>query len=495
MRRELPWLLERARRAGDRAALEGGGERVTYAELALRARRAAQALRELGAEPGEPLGALLGNGLPFALALHASLLCGTAFLPLNARLTARELAPQLAESGARLLLHGPGALAEIAAELGRALPGLRVAPAAALARAEAKPLPDPAPPDPEAILAILFTSGTEGRPKGALLPAGSFAASAAASARHLGRAAGARWLACLPLYHVGGLSILVRSLLAGTTVLLHERFDASAVSRALDAERATGISLVPTMLARLLEARGPQPAPAALRCLLLGGAPAPAALLERARERGLPVAPTYGLTEACSQVATRRPGEAHGPEGAGLEPLPGIALRIAREDGSEAAPGEAGEILVRGPGLMRGYLGRPEESAAALRGGWLHSGDLGRLDARGWLRVLDRRSDLVVSGGENVYPAEVEAALLEHPAVREAGVAGVPDPDYGSRPAAWLVVEGEPPAPDELLAFCRARLAGYKLPVRFTFVPALPRGPGGKLLRRHLARASREDPR
>jgi O-succinylbenzoic acid--CoA ligase len=492
--RELPWLLERAERAGEREALEVGGRAVSWAELALRARRAAQALRELGAEPGEALAVLLGNGLPFAVLLHASLLLGTAFLPLSPRLTARELAAQLAESGARLLLHGPAALAATARELARALPGLRLAPAEALANAAAKPLPDPAPPDPSATLAVLFTSGTSGRAKGAVLPVASFEASARASALHLGAPPGERWLACLPLHHVGGLSILLRSLVTGSTAVLHERFDAFAVSRALDRSRVTGVSLVPTLLARLLDARGPRPAPAALRCLLLGGGPAPLALLERARDLHFPVSPTYGLTEACSQVATRRPGDREGPLDAGLEPLPGTALRIVREDDSDAATGEPGEILVRSATLMRGYLGRPEESAHALRGGWLHTGDVGVLDARGRLRVLDRRSDLLVSGGENVYPAEVEAALLEHPAVREAGVAGVPDPEYGRRPAAWLVVEGEPPAPEALRAFCRERLAAYKVPVRFAFVQALPRSASGKLLRRELPGLSGEDP-
>lgn len=186
MRHELPWLLERAERAGEGEALEVEGRAVSWAELALRARRAAQALRELGAEPGEVLPVLLGNGFPFAVLLHASLLCGTAFAPLSPRLTASELAAQLAESGARHLLHGPGALAATAHEVARALPGLRLAAAEPLADSAAKPLPDPAPLDPSAALAVLFTSGTSGRAKGAVLPVASFEASARASALHLG---------------------------------------------------------------------------------------------------------------------------------------------------------------------------------------------------------------------------------------------------------------------------------------------------------------------
>jgi O-succinylbenzoic acid--CoA ligase len=221
--------------------------------------------------------------------------------------------------------------------------------------------------------------------------------------------------------------------------------------------------------------------------VLLGGGPAPRELLRRARSLGFPIATTYGLTETASQVATlplalaRRDGDAVGV------PLFPSELRIVSPDGVALPPGQPGEIAVRGPTLMKGYLGRPAETATALRNGWLHTGDVGVLDPAGFLRVLDRRSDLIVSGGENVYPAEVEAALREHPAVGDAGVAGEPDPRFGRRVAAWVVLRADARATaPELDAFCRARIAGYKIPRAFHFVAELPRGPSGKLLRREL---------
>jgi O-succinylbenzoic acid--CoA ligase len=291
----------------------------------------------------------------------------------------------------------------------------------------------------------------------------------------------------MPLFHVGGLSILLRAALGALPVVVHERFDPEAASHALDTEEITLVSLVPTMLERLLDVRGKRPAPPRLRCVLLGGGPAPRALVERAAELGFPLAPTYGLTEAASQVATLRPTGAADPMRDGLEPLPGTELRILAEQGRSAGPGEPGEILVRGPTVMRGYANRPDETRRVLRDGWLHTGDLGHLDTRGRLFVLDRRRDLIVSGGENVYPAEVEAALLEHPDVLEAGVAGVADAAFGRRPAAWLVLRpGRTLATRELERFCRQRLAGYKVPVRYLCVETLPRNAAGKLLRDYL---------
>ena len=395
------------------------------------------------------------GGLPLALCVHAARRCGALLLPLNTRLSARERGFQLEDAEAALVLEDPAQLSEL--PRGGPTPQVRG---------------DPAEPS-----TLLYTSGTTGTPKGALLTPRGFFANSVAAALHLGALPEDRWLACLPLFHVGGLAILWRSVLWGSAVVIHERFEAERVSHSLDRQGITGLSLTATMLARLLDARGDAPAPASLRLLLLGGGPCPRALVERAQAAGFPVAPSYGLTETHSQVATRPPGA---PLDAGAVPLPGCELRI-----------EGGEIQVRGPMLMHGYWKRPEATAEALRDGWLHTGDLGRLDPAGDLHVLDRRSDLIVSGGENVYPAEVEATLVEHPDVLEAGVAGVPDPDWGERPAAWLVLRPDAPLdPEALRAFCRERLAGYKLPVSFTAIDALPRTAAGKLQRHRLALGS-----
>jgi O-succinylbenzoic acid--CoA ligase len=224
--------------------------------------------------------------------------------------------------------------------------------------------------------------------------------------------------------------------------------------------------------------------------VLLGGGPASQALLSRARGLGFPIALTYGLTEAASQVATRPPQNAVADEAdlaAGLPPLPGVEIRIVDEAGESVAEDVVGEIEVRGPTLMQGYLDDPEATARAIRDGWLATGDLGRLDAEGGLRVLDRRSDLIVSGGENVYPAELESVLVEHPDVAEAGVVGQPDAEYGERPLAYIVAApGRRLEPDRVLAFCRERLATYKVPVQLIEIQTLPRTASGKLLRREL---------
>ncbi len=491
-----PWLVARARSTPSAPALRLPARSLSWADLEREALDVHAALVHLGVAPGDVVAVLLDSAeLP--LLLHGAWLAGAVVLPLNLRLTPPEIAFLLRDARARWLVHGDEALATLAAAaleevqsgepsgghpVSEPLPFSQLVSGPSRAR---RPAQDPAPLDLEAPLAVLYTSGTTGRPKGAVLTAGNFLASARASQQLLGSRPGDRCLACLPLFHVGGLSILVRALLVGSSVHVHPGFDATAVARSLEVDGVTDVSFVANTLARVLEARGDARAPADLRCILVGGGPVPDALLRRARALGYPVAPTYGLTEATSQVATRAPGDSRA---CGLRPLPGVRVRV------DAAPGGSGEILVRGPTVMRGYLGRDEETARALRGGWLHTGDVGRLHADGTLTVLDRRSDLIVSGGENVYPAEIEAVLLEHPGVAEAGVGSLPDDRYGARPIAWWVpvesASGRPPDEESLARFCRSRLAAFKVPVRFHRVGALPRTAAGKLRRADLARAA-----
>jgi O-succinylbenzoic acid--CoA ligase len=492
------WLAERARISPDRPALHLGDRTIRYAELAARVDCTERGLGGLGVGPRDVVAVLLENGLAFVEILHALALRGATLLPLNTRHTPRELAQQLEESGARVLLHGAGALAELAAaanavgDASRALCQVERErcgePALASQAAEPGRAMAPRPQvDPEQTLAIVYTSGTTGTAKGALLPHRSFFWSAVGSALHLGVLPDDRWLACLPFFHVGGLSILLRSALYGTSAIVHERFDPDAVNRALDEEGATLVSLVPNTLERVLDAREGRRAPRRLRCVLLGGAPIPDALAERARSQGFPVVASYGLTEAASQVATQPLGRGGSAAAAGLRPLLGTEVRVV-DAGGAAVCDEPGEICVRGPTLMTGYLDRPDETTRALRGGWLHSGDIGLLDAEGGLRVLDRRDDLIISGGENVYPAEVESILLEHPAVAEAAVAGLLDREYGRRPAAWLVRRpGAVADVEELRRFCSDRLARFKIPASFQFVDELPRNAAGKLERHRLA--------
>jgi O-succinylbenzoic acid--CoA ligase len=337
--------------------------------------------------------------------------------------------------------------------------------------------------DGATVHSVIFTSGTTGRPKGVMLTHANHEASARASARRLGTTRDDVWLLCLPLFYVGGLAIVLRSVVTGFAVVLHERFDAAMVNRTIIEEGVTAISVVPTMLFRLLgdlDGRGAPPSP---RCVLIGGGPLPARLAERARAAGLPLAPTYGLTEASSQVATARPrvclgAPAHGAVG---PPLPDTEIRIDRPDRNGV-----GQILVRGPTVMRGYFGDAAATAGALRDGWLYTGDYGQLQEGNTLAIAGRRTDLIVTGGEKVYPADVEEVLEAHPAVAEAAVYGVPDDEWGQRVIANIVPADAAPDTTALRTWCRARLAAFKVPVAFEVVPALPRTATGKLDRRRL---------
>jgi O-succinylbenzoic acid--CoA ligase len=309
----------------------------------------------------------------------------------------------------------------------------------------------------DGIATVMHTSGTTAAPTRVELTYGNWQANAGGSAVALGLDPDERWLCAMPLAHVGGLSILIRSVIYATTVVLHDRFETGAVlSELMDPARGiTMVSLVPTMLTRLLDAG--LRSPPSLRWALLGGGPIPAPLLQRAAAAGVPVAPTYGMTEACSQIVTF-----------GL-PLPGAELRL----------GEDGEVLVRGPMVAPGALDGD---------GWLHTGDLGSFDARGRLAITGRKADTIVSGGENVAPAEVEAVLLEHEAIADAGVFGRVDPEWGEAVVAAVVMrDGAGLDAEQLRAHCAARLARFKVPKVFEVVERLPRTESGKLLRRELS--------
>jgi O-succinylbenzoic acid--CoA ligase len=479
------WIEARAALAPDAPALLWRGATLCFGELAERARGLARGLHALGVREGDRVAALLGNQPDFVALFHAASLSGAVLVPLDTRHSAVEVGHALADSAARLLVRSETARASV-----EPAPGLACVTPNALAAAGASAPPcEAVRPELARPLAILHTSGTSGRPKGAVLTHASFWWSAVLSAAHLGAPPGERWLACMPLHHVGGLAILARAAIFGAAVVLHERFDAAAVGDSLERDGATIASFVPTMLRRVLAARSAPPPPS-LRCVLVGGAALPPDLLAEAWRRGWPAAPTYGLTEACSQVATLPLSEIGRRTDGAARPLFGVELEIRDAAGRRLPPGEPGEIAVRSPALMAGYHAQPEATARVLRDGWLLTGDVGVLDAQGWLRVLDRRDDLVVTGGENVYPAEVEAALESHAAVAEAAVAAEPDPDLGRRVAAWIVpAAGSAVDEDALRAHCRARLAGYKVPRVFHTVASLPRTASGKLRRQELAGA------
>ena len=505
------WLRRRAYLTPERPALLTATESLTFAQLDYVVDDVTRRLAALGVTRDTIVALLAGNSAGFAKVVHASARLGAVLVPLNVRLTPSEIAWQLDDCGASFLIYDSNnqevvaalqaklaelqylALADVAkpgrpeALEGRGGTGLAEAPRGAAANLDATEF-EADLLDLSRVQAVVYTSGTTGLPKGAMLTYGNHFWSATGSMLNIGLLPEDRWLACLPLFHVGGLSILLRSVLYGIPVVVHESFDAEHVNRAIEDESVTIVSVVSLMLERMLDARRDEPYPPQLRCLLLGGGPAPRQLLERCAAIGAPVAQTYGLTETASQVATLAPEEALRRLGSAGKPLFPTQLLISRDDGSKAPADEAGEILVRGPSVTPGYWRRPEATAAALRDGWLHTGDAGYLDDEGYLYVLDRRDDLIISGGENVYPAEVEAVLQSHDAVVEAGVIGVEAPGWGQRAAGVVVLHaGASVTPAELLAFCRERLAGYKLPIELVIESRqLPRNAAGKLLRREL---------
>ncbi len=494
------WLRSRANAVPHRTALVAGGKTWTFAELDGDVTRTARKLFELGVKAGDRIATLLFNGPYAAILPHAALRLRATVVPLNVRLTAAEIAWQIGDASPRIVVAESRTLDGLA-ETRHAHPDLSVVNIDAEgpetlgsppldARDESDFEPD-LEHDSNAVLAIIYTSGTTGQPKGAMLTVSNFWWSAIGSALNLGTHTDDRWLACLPLFHVGGLSIVMRAAIYGIAAEVHDTFDAERVNSAIDNDGVTIVSVVAVMLQHMLDAHGDRPYPASLRCVLLGGGPASRSLLERCAKIGVPVVQTYGLTETCSQCATLSPQDATGKPGSSGKALYPNELCIVRDASRDAVSGEEGEIIVRGPVVMSGYAGKPEETARAIKDGWLHTGDIGRIDEEGFLYVLDRRDDLIITGGENVYPAEVESVLASHPSVAEAAVIGADDPEWGQRVVAVVRLEDASVAAKDngpaLLNYCRERLAGYKLPAEFRFVTEpLPRTASGKLRRTAL---------
>ena len=454
--REFPdWLHSRAATIPHRTALVADGRDWTFADLNDEADRAARKLASLGVREGDHVATVLNAGFAAALLPHATLRLGATLVPLNTRLSKAEHQWQIDDIEPRLVIREESTLLD-APESDVTL--RRVHPA-------------------DAVLAVIYTSGTTGHPKGAMLTVGNFWWSAVGSALNLGTYPRDRWLACLPLFHVGGLSIIVRSAIYGITAVIHDGFDPDAVHRAIEEDNVTIVSVVAVMLERMLDARPEKPYPPNLRCVLLGGGPAPRPLLERCASLLVPVVQTYGLTETCSQVATISPDDAIRKLGSAGKALYPNDLRIS----------DNGEIMVRGPVVMAGYANRPDETRSAIVDGWLNTGDAGEIDDEGFLFVLDRRDDLIITGGENVYPAEVESALSSHPSVVEAGVIGATDSTWGQRVVAIVRLNDSSIDGEVLSAHCATQLGSFKIPREFHFThDPLPRTAAGKLRRSAL---------
>jgi O-succinylbenzoic acid--CoA ligase len=435
------WLAQRAQACPDRLALLADGIQLTYAELEREASGAARRLASRGVRRGSVVALELPAGAEYVVLLHGLMFLGAVAYPLNTRLSA----------------------AEREAELERAAPALVISEPDSLGVTEAD-LPLLGEHDLDAVHCRILTSGTSGEPQPIGLTYGNHLWSAVGSAFNLGVDPGDRWLCCLPLYHVAGLSIVMRSVIYGTGAIVHGGFAVERVAESLERDGVTLVSLVATQLRRLLDAGVDLSGP---RAILVGGGPVPIEVIEEASAGGAAVVQTYGLTEAASQVTTLAPQDARRKLGSAGRPLLTTHLRI-----------QDGEILVQGPTVAPG---------CADEDGWLHTGDLGRIDDEGFLYVDERLEDVIVSGGENVLPAEVEEVLLRHPAVADAAAVGQFDAEWQEAVAAVVVVEdGEQVSPEELHRHCVEHLARFKVPKRFEFADALPRTASGTLMRRAL---------
>ncbi len=465
---------------GNSLALVDGPRRWNWLELDEAADAVAAGIHAAGIQLGDRVALLSPTSAEAVAFIHGAARAGTVIVPLNDRFADAELAAFLVDVDVAAVAVAEE-LASRAAAIGRTLAGSgrpRVVSVEALADG---PRPNGGPAEEVAAsttAVIVATSGTTGAPKGAILSHGQLAASAAAWNELLPAATG--WLASLSMAHVGGLGIVWRAAMAGVPVVVPAA-GRNSMRPSMTQPPVSHVSTVAVQLVRLLEAE--QAAPPNLRAVLLGGGPVPAELVASAIGRGWPIVPTYGMTESASGVTALPTAEAASRPGSSGRALRGVELRIA-----DPAGDCVGEIEVRGPSIFSGYLGRPDDTAAAFTpDAWYRTGDLGSLDAEGYLHVADRRLDLIVSGGENVYPAEVEAVLTSHPAVADAGVAGRPDEVWGSVPVAAISARPDAVATDEeILAHCRGRLGRFKVPITLVRVAEIPRFGSGKLDRAAL---------
>ncbi|GAQ53989.1 acyl-CoA synthetase [Streptomyces acidiscabies] len=482
------WPARRARKTPHRTALVHGDTQYSYADLHDRTTRLAHALRARGLRRGDRLAYLGPNHPSYLEALFAAGTLGAVFVPLNTRLAGPEIAYQLADSGAKTLIYAPGHAGLVAG-----LPGgtdvrtyLEVGAEyeQALEQALFEPVDEPVTADDTCV--IMYTSGTTGRPKGAMLTHGNLTWNAVNVLVDTDLIADERALVSAPLFHTAGLNMLTLPvLLKGGTCVLVEAFDPDATFGLVARHRITFMFGVPTMFD--LMARHPGWADAdltSLRLLTCGGSPVPSHLIAAYQQRGLTFLQGYGMTEASPGTLFLDAEHAISKAGSAGVPHFFSDVRVVRPDLVPVVAGETGEVVVRGPHVMPGYWGLPEESAASFTDGWFRSGDAATVDEDGYVHIVDRIKDMIISGGENIYPAEIEDLILTHPGVAECAVIGVADEKWGEVPRAVVVPrEGASPDPDAILAGLAGRLAKYKIPRSVVLADELPRTASGKLLK------------
>ncbi|TKC15909.1 o-succinylbenzoate--CoA ligase [Robertmurraya kyonggiensis] len=480
----IPNLLsKRVSLTPHRSAIQFENRTYTFQEIYDLSFQMAGHLQGLGVRKGSYVSVLLKNHIDTVVVLLSLQLLGGIAVILNNRLTAEELVFQIDDSKSMLLITEDSFLEKVE-ELNALVPivskeSIRESPYDMPLLVKEIALDD--------VCTVMYTSGTTGNPKGVLQTYGNHWWSATGSALNLGILEEDCWLCVVPMFHISGYSILMKSIIYGMRMILQQSFDASETIKVIKEEKVTIMSVVTTMLSRVIEELGEDRLSPAFRCMLSGGGPVPLPLLEKCVEKNVPVYQTYGMTETSSQIVTLSPEYSIKKLGSAGKPLFPSQLKIVDTLGNEAGSLESGEIVVKGPNVTPGYLNRDE----VMSDGWLNTGDIGYVDEDGFLYVQDRRSDLIISGGENIYPAEIEGVLTSHPDILDAGVIGVEHNEWGQVPAAF-VVSKESLLEKEISEFCAKKLAKYKLPKKFYFIEEIPRNASRKLLRRELRKMYEE---
>lgn len=496
------WIETHARWHGERIALVEGERRLSYGEFAARIDRLAGALAERGIGKGDRVAGLLLNSIPFLELTFACARLGAIFVPLNFRLSPAEIGYILADCGARIVVYH-AVFAPLLAPALAADPALVTVPVDSVSREDGQPsydewmasarsLTEKPRVSQQDVHVMMYTSGTTGHPKGAMLTHGN----TTWNAINLMLSENALStddvvLTVAPMFHIGGLNIhTLPALYKGIPVVLLPRFEPHETLRTIARERVTALFLVPSMWLMLSQLPDFDAYDlSSLRVLVSGGAPCPIPVIEFFQRRGLRFVEGFGMTETAPNACILDSADAVRKNGSVGKPLMHMQMRIVDDQDRDVTPGEVGELVVRGPNVFVGYWNRPEATAEAFRGGWFHTGDLARQDEEGYFYIVDRKKDMLISGGENVYPTEVEQVLYRHPKVVEVAVVGAPDPLWGEIPV--LVVapkEGEHLTLEEVRAFCEGKLAHFKIPKRIVEVAALPRNAAGKVLKRELRR-------
>ena len=502
----LDMLAASAGRFSHRPALVLRDRHLSYGELQDGARRVGGILRQSGVRQGDRVVLMLPNAPEFGLGYFGILCAGATVVPLNPLLKAEEVRYILDDSGATAIVcvemtypilqaarHGLERRIP-ALVLDAATPGSVVVGDVAAGSASAAPRASdtPATPGAEDVAACLYTSGTTGRPKGAMLTHRNLLSNIQSFREILHITETDVFFCVLPMFHAFAATVLfLEPISLGATIVVEPRFAPDVVLKTIAEQRVTIFGGVPTTYAVLAGLPRAALDFSAWRLCISGGAPLPPSVLEAFEAKyGVPIYEGYGPTE-CSPVLTVNPPLGLRKIGSVGPAIPQVELRVVDDTDTPVPVGEVGEIVARGPNVMKGYLNRPSDTAQALRGGWYHTGDLGRVDADGYYYIVDRKTDLILVGGLNVYPREVELALSSHPAVAEVAVIGVPDPVRGEAPKALVVLrDGHQPNPQELIQWCRQRLAGYKIPRTISIVSCLPKTVTGKILKTALRETS-----